>query len=100
MHRSQVEHVVVPHFRTGDLTGDHLVMRLLVVRGRGHVLLLTVSLSFFRFLLVWPGHAKSLRCAHIVLLASTLVDFHAPLWEGNIVEFLLVFVRRFDILLE
>ena len=102
MHSSQIKHVVVPHFRAGNLARHHLMMRLLVVRYRGHVLLrllLTVSLSFFRFLLVWPSHAKSLCSAHIILLASTLIDIHCPLGEWNIVEFLLVFICRFDVLL-
>ena len=102
MHSTQVKHVIIPHFRTGDLARNHLMMRLLVVCGRGHVLLwllLTNSLSFFGFLLVWSSHAKSLRSAHIVLLASTLIDIHCPLWERNIVEFLLIFVWGFNVLL-
>jgi len=79
------------------------MMLLLVVRGRGHMqllLLLTMAISFFRFLLVSSCHTKSLSTAHIILLASTFIDFHTPLREWNNVEFLLVFVSGFYILLK
>lgn len=99
MDRSNVEHVVVPHFCTHDVASHHLI-KLLGVHCRRLLLLLllmTMTLSFLRFLLVLCARSESLHSSHVILLACALIDIHTPLREWNSVEFLLIFILRFDV---